>query len=60
MNFLMMCPNEELIDIVFPSPTGITYYEFRDGQCSAYERRQCFRPQQGLPIMNYAYIGAIM
>ena len=27
MNFLMMCPNEELIDIVFPSPTGVTYYE---------------------------------
>ena len=37
----------------FPSPTGVTYYESYCFSISDTALSSCFRPQQGLPIMNY-------
>ena len=34
----------------FPSPTGVNHYEFEDEY--GLEVYDCFRPQQGLTIMN--------
>ena len=37
----------------FPSPTGVTYYELSEyREPVKLTRLECFRPQQGLPIMN--------
>ena len=36
---------------MFPSPTGVTYYDL-DELMDMKEEYWCFRPQQGLPIMN--------
>ncbi len=46
---------EDLIDCgysqeEFPSPTGVNYYEYKI--MVLYVRRNSFRPQQGLTIMN--------
>ena len=36
----------------FPSPTGVTYYECKMYYVVEPIGFKCFRPQQGLPIMN--------
>ena len=36
----------------FPSPTGVTYYEYLVQQKLMKFTTSCFRPQQGLTIMN--------
>ena len=37
----------------FPSPTGATYYEYEIHKYNSRKNEiRCFRPQQGLPIMN--------
>ena len=37
----------------FPSPTGVKYYEFdEDMKYYGLDNNPCFRPQQGLSIMN--------
>ena len=36
----------------FPSPTGVTYYEYYDLYMTVVKTYDGFRPQQGLPIMN--------
>ena len=42
------------IDLIgFPSPTGVNYYECNeDCPFLKYLQEKCFRPQQGLTIMN--------
>ena len=42
------------IIVVFPSPTGVNYYEFSefDNVMVAFSGGKGFRPQQGLTIMN--------
>ena len=37
---------------MFPSPTGVTYYELRIYLNGKRISKKSFRPQQGLPIMN--------
>ena len=41
-----------LDEIGFPSPTGVTYYELYIFEIACANSLACFRPQQGLPIMN--------
>ena len=36
---------------MFPSPTGVNHYEYEFSECYKLTRK-CFRPQQGLTIMN--------
>ncbi len=40
----------------FPSPTGVNYYESIICQIGASVLLECFRPQQGLTIMNKAVV----
>ena len=42
------CASQE----AFPSPTGVTYYEFFDELSDYWEKDPGVRPQQGLLIMN--------
>ena len=37
---------------MFPSPTGVTYYEYYYEYLDGIEYENGFRPQQGLLIMN--------
>ena len=37
---------------LFPSPTGVTYYELVIKIYKKIKKEKSFRPQQGLPIMN--------
>ena len=52
--------DEDLLEIqtgiMFPSPTGVTYYEYDNGYIHKQQLYYCFRPQQGLLIMNNNYI----
>ena len=41
--------------MMFPSPTGVTYYEYITIISLICLRITSFRPQQGLPIMNKKY-----
>ena len=36
----------------FPSPTGVKYYELESQTSGKNVKKPCFRPQQGLSIMN--------
>ena len=38
--------------LMFPSPTGVTYYEWKTRKMKGFENITGFRPQQGLLIMN--------
>ena len=42
---------------VFPSPTGVNYYEFENDFFFTGRVDDCFRPQQGLTIMNASQFG---
>ena len=37
---------------VFPSPTGVNHYELTCARIMPEDLKICFRPQQGLTIMN--------
>ena len=43
----------------FPSPTGVTYYECEFCRLNYSYYEECFRPQQGLPIMNFEKGGGL-
>ena len=47
---------KKLEGIEFPSPTGVTYYEFLVTYNDIQKLEKSFRPQQGLPIMNFRRI----
>ena len=40
---------------VFPSPTGVNHYEYQKALSTEIINIYCFRPQQGLTIMNYDF-----
>ena len=44
----------ELDNELFPSPTGVNYYEYNDEDFfnAFFQNDPSFRPQQGLTIMN--------
>ena len=43
---------ENILELLFPSPTGVTYYEYLILSRCQKKLMYSFRPQQGLPIMN--------
>ena len=50
----LMNDGYKLINIGFPSPTGVNYYELKELTLEQVKiERESFRPQQGLTIMNH-------
>ena len=52
MNLRTCDESDEYIKGKFPSPTGVTYYEYEKVENDFCFMVTCFRPQQGLLIMN--------
>ena len=46
--------------LMFPSPTGVNYYELLKAYANSVKDLRSFRPQQGLIIMNqrFLYLGS--